>query len=80
MTQEEYINSLTIEELRYVVNQFWDWVGNDGCPIANEAADKDYICEEENKINECWDFQEQQLGCWVKYYVWKYHNSKEQGK
>lgn len=31
--KQEYINSLTIEELRAVVSEFWDWGDwENGCP------------------------------------------------
>ena len=80
MTPEEYINSLSVEEMRYVLRQFWDWWNNEGCPWI--ATGDDYECGAE--ADEFGDRQcaesvdtEEQNGCWLKYYVWKFRKNKE---
>ena len=80
MTPEEYINSLTVDEMRYVLLKFWDWYGNDGCPWSDDkeydcGAEKDEFGERECAFETC-----EQTGCWLKYYVWLYRKNKEAGK
>lgn len=80
MTPEEYIATLSVDEMRYVLGCFWDWVENDGCPWSN---DKEYDCDaEENEfgVRECVEDGCYQLGCWLKYYVWQYRKNKEKRK
>ena len=80
MTPEEYINSLTVDEMRYVLLRFWTWFGNEGCPWSD---DKEYDCgADENEFGEreCAFEPCEQTGCWLKYYVWLYRKKKEAGK
>lgn len=69
-----FIRRLTMKELRYLVGKFWDWVDYDnGCPA---MQDKDYVCE---GGGEC-DDQLDEIGCWVKYYIWKQRRAQEAGR
>ncbi len=80
MTKEEYINSLSVDELRAIAREFYEWFNDDGCPI----CDNDAPCpcgktdEEQDEIR-CRDDQGVQAlnGCWLKYYVWRYRQKRE---
>ena len=76
MTPEEYINTLTVDEMRYVILQFWDWYSGEGCPATCYPK---YKCHREN-TDDCDEEREVLDGCWVRYYVWKFHKNKKDGK
>lgn len=81
MTKQEYINSLSVDELRAIAGEFYHWCGDDGCPMTH---DKDFPCAEGRGDDEIfarncqWDEGEQaESGCWLKYYVWKFRKKQE---
>ena len=69
-----------LEELRYIVEQFKKWSAEDGCP---KCLNPDFPCSAEYEFNndpetegdfdeqDCW-YIEQDHGCWVEYYRWKF--------
>ena len=74
MTKEEYIDSLTPDEMRSVIRQFWDWRNNNGCPMTEDGNDN-FDCKKDfpqGWDEECDDDYFDQTGCWVRYYVWQY--------
>lgn len=63
------------------MGEFWDWVDwENGCPRFQHP---EYPCGKSEDVESedyCggWDALDQ-IGCWVKYYIWK-HNQKSEKK
>lgn len=79
MTQEEYIKSLTVEEMRFALLQCWNWRNDNGCPMT-EGGDDSFDCKRdfpEGWADECDEDYREQCGCWVWFYVWQYRRLKE---
>ena len=87
MTRDEYINSLSLDELRAVVREFWGWIREDCCPKDDNAdfpcdGEQDYVRSmgalylpfSPDKCNKCYDSDQE--GCEVKYAVWKFRKDK----
>jgi len=86
MTKQEFIDSLSIDELKAVVSEFYYWYDENGCPKEQHS---EYPCEGETEFYkkkaagmieadaqfdcgfDCGD----SFGCWAEYYVWKLRQS-----
>lgn len=84
MTRDEYIASLTMDELRAVARFFWDWWNVGGCPKLRDSA---FLCCEEaefKKQGEDFDIDacpnDSGEGCEIEYAVWLFRNNKEMAK
>lgn len=79
MTKEEYINTLTPDEMRSVIRQCWEWSNENGCPMS-EGGDDSFDCKRDfpqGWCEECDEDIREQYGCWVMFYVWKYRRKIE---
>ena len=72
MTPEEYIKSLTVDEMRFALLQCWDWRNDNGCPMS-EGGDDSFDCKKDfpqGWDEECDEDWRDQYGCWIMFYVW----------
>ena len=91
MTKQEFIDSLTAEELQMLVGEFFDWQNWDTCPY---RVDSNFPCygkqefekdkqdgEVEGEFDSLFDCpNDSQEGCWAEYYVWRYRQKKEKAR
>ena len=74
--EREFVESLTVEELRAVAMEFWHWGDfENGCP---KHQHPEYPCGRRDG-GECDGYGDSQLGCWVKYYAWTAGRRERQG-
>ena len=75
--EREFVESLTVEELRAVAMAFWHWGDfENGCP---KHRHPEYPCGRRDG-GECDGYGDSQLGCWVKYYAWTAGQRTEGGR
>lgn len=63
MTTDEYLETLSKDEMKHALKMFNEWRVEFGCPWAD--ADENFPCPADNREDyECDDY------CWIAYYVW----------
>ncbi len=79
MTDEEYIDSLTLDDLKAIATGFLPWTRAGQCPIDYEPK---YPCRysrdpEYNPKTAYYECPYSQSRCWVGLYVWRGRQSKK---
>jgi hypothetical protein len=78
---KQFIESLSIDELRYIVGKFSEWYNNEGCPYVQHDFKCDFYNEEEfaeDASRENCPYEEYTNACWVKYFLEQYKLEKHE--
>lgn len=69
MTTDEYLDTLSKDEMKYALKMFNEWRVEFGCPRCD--ADDNFPCPAKSRADgECDEY------CWIEYFVWKSMNTK----
>jgi hypothetical protein len=78
---KQFIESLSIDELRYIVTKFSEWYNDEGCPYVQHDFKCDFYNEEEFAEDadrgNC-PYEEYTNACWVKYFLEQYRLEKHE--
>ena len=88
---DDFVNSLSVDELKEVVKQFCDWSNEEDCPRSFDSAfpcdwskEKDFPQRDDvEKTFDEWDRADCPFGdkgCWAQYYVWRFRKLRKQGE
>ena len=74
-SKKEFIDSLTVDELKAVASQFWEVYEEDSCPA---MKDNYYFCKYMPDNGDWLNCGHWCDGCLVRYFVWKFRQTKKE--